>query len=66
MERSTEWADILDFLFDLKDELQKAKVPEPWVEPLFDKAHKYIWERRPPEDIYEVINRIFDIWDGFS
>lgn len=66
MGKQSEWGDLLDFILDLERDVHDAGVPDSWVEPILERAQLYVRDRRPVEEIYEVLERVFDIWKGFE
>ncbi len=61
-----EFSDAFDLLLELETGCRRDGVPEDWVEPLFYEAHRLIYAKRDIEKVYEIMERICDIWEQFS
>lgn len=57
---------LIDQLLDLQEGCAKDGVPEAWVNPLFDEAHRKIGLHRSIDEIDELVEKIIKIWDGFK
>ncbi len=61
-----EYTELVEFLIDLRIHCLEDGVPDGPIESLVDRAHRWIFERRDLDDIYDLVDRIFEVWDDSS
>lgn len=61
-----EYSELIDLLMDLQEACAAGGVPEAWVNPLFDEAHRKIGLHRPIDEVYKIADDIIGIWDKYQ